>query len=370
MTFSSKASEATRPIVFLDIDGVIALNAGPYSGWDVFKAFESQSVSAELLALVFDSHSIENLKALHAEFNPIYVISSSWRRELTVDQFRVMFERAGMLFVGTNLHPVWCTSTEGIPNRPREINQWLSHHGCGAPFLIIDDADSGKDFNDHNLSVAGYVHLCVPRRGYTRDCLINSQTLLRMQVGNVTCSLSMRPVVFLDLDDVLVARGVFNSYQVIQLFDLNKVNEWQELWDGLIHSDARMNLQSLDSEFSPRYVISSSWTTHLTQEQMITVFERTNLDFVALNLHTEWTTPKRNGYSRKEEIEAWLVNHHKDEAVLVLDDYCSGTSLLESQMQREGKVVLCQANECFAIESLDEARRVLHAQENFGPEKN
>ena len=172
----------------------------------------------------------------------------------------------------------------------------------------------------------------------------------------------MRPTIFLDLDDVMVGRGIYNSYQVIQLFDLGKTEEWPEFWQGLIHVEARENLKQLHTEFAPFYVISSSWTTHLNREQMTFVFERTGLRFVALNLHDEWTTPKKKHSSRSDEIEEWLKQNKKGEPILVLDDHHSGWSLLESELYRQGRVILCDIDGCFVADRLKEARQVLQAR--------
>ncbi|GGI17596.1 HAD domain-containing protein [Oxalicibacterium faecigallinarum] len=171
----------------------------------------------------------------------------------------------------------------------------------------------------------------------------------------------MRPTVFLDLDDVLVGRGIYNSYQVIQLFE-HGTEEWPELWQGLMHIDAKENLKLLHAEFSPLYVISSSWTTQLGREQMILVFERTGLEFVACNLHEEWTTPKSKDSSRISEIEAWLGKNSKGEALLILDDHHSGWTLLESTLYQQGKVVICDIDRCFVADRLKEARQLLLAQ--------
>jgi hypothetical protein len=96
---------------------------------------------------------------------------------------------------------------------------------------------------------------------------------------------SLQPIIFIDMDDVLVVSREFTSYQVITAFKLNEVDTWPELWEGLILAEARTNLAAPHEEFSPQYVNSSSWSKHLTQEQMNGVFRRTGLEFVADNLH-------------------------------------------------------------------------------------
>lgn len=176
----------------------------------------------------------------------------------------------------------------------------------------------------------------------------------------------MAPLFFIDMDDVLVLDARYTSYQVRECFRLNDM-EWQELWDGLVDSVARANLRALHDEFSPAYVISSSWTTFLTRAQLEEVLRRTGLDFVADNLHEEWATPKAPGKYRDDEIWSWLcrVFPGLDPAslpLLVLDDNESGWTLADSPLDRAGQVVLCEVWCGLTAEKFQQAQRLMRAQ--------
>lgn len=169
-----------------------------------------------------------------------------------------------------------------------------------------------------------------------------------------------RPLIFLDLDDVLVIDHTDTSYQVITKFKSEDLDAWPELWSGLIYAEARDNLMTLHNEFLPHYIISSSWSNTLTKQQMQEIFRRTGLDFVADSLHEQqWTTPKSPGWTRLEEIENWISLHgHPGQSMLVIDDLESGWSLQKSSL----RPVLCDAWIGFVAEKLLEAQKRLRAQ--------
>lgn len=172
----------------------------------------------------------------------------------------------------------------------------------------------------------------------------------------------MRPVVFLDLDDVLCVSKEYNSFQVMMCFRENQL-DWPELWAGLVDPHAARNLRLLHDDFEPQYVVSSSWSTYLDQTQMGEVFARTQLHFVQQNLHDQWTTPRASSWSRREEIEAWLEKFHTpSQPFLVLDDMESGWTLAQSPLMSQGHVVLCEAYQGFTVEALQKAGQLLRQQ--------
>ena len=177
----------------------------------------------------------------------------------------------------------------------------------------------------------------------------------------------MRPIIFLDFDDVLAVHREHNSAAVQSAFKANTLDNVEELWDGLFHYSARMNLRTLHDEFFPEYVISSSWTLHFDQAQIIEVLTRTDLAFVAENLHPEWRTPRFEGSYRLTEIEAWLDEQNLINArpFVILDDELSGQSLPGSHL--EDQAVLCNADAGFLHPQLRAAQATLRSQLSSPP---
>lgn len=172
----------------------------------------------------------------------------------------------------------------------------------------------------------------------------------------------MTPIVFLDFDDVVVLDPHYTHYHVREAFATGDM-DCPELWENIVDSGARANLRQLHDEFRPTYVISTSWTTFLTKEQLIEFFQRTGLAFVTENLHAQWATPKAPGQPRVEDIWRWCrANPPGGRPLLVLDDTESGWSLAGSAMDRAGQVVLCRAWVGFTAGRLAQAQEKLRAQ--------
>lgn len=172
------------------------------------------------------------------------------------------------------------------------------------------------------------------------------------------------PLIFLDIDDVLVLNEKYNGWAALEAL-AHDVDHYPELWQQLVFPEGRDNLQALHDEFSPEYVISSTWATQFTQAQLKEVMRRSGLLFVADNMHETWSTPRALSSERLQEIEWWLEqNPQAGRPFLVIDDVLSGQSLRFSEMKDAGHVVLCHAWTGFVQEKLAEARALLRAQFN------
>jgi len=171
-----------------------------------------------------------------------------------------------------------------------------------------------------------------------------------------------RPVVFLDIDDVLCVHRTLNTRQVLAALGSDETIDAAQVWQQIFHAAARDNLRQLHEEFYPWYVISSSWTLHLNREQLCETFRRTELQFVAENLHESWSTPRGDDSYRLVEIEAWLDTHALLTPVpsLILDDELSGQSIVGSHL--EDSAVLCRAGAGFMYPNLVQAQKILRHQ--------
>jgi hypothetical protein len=171
-----------------------------------------------------------------------------------------------------------------------------------------------------------------------------------------------RPVVFLDMDDVLCLDGVHHSGQMLKIFE-KTIPDNPQMWERLVDAGAAENLRQLHAEFKPFYVISSSWATYLDHERMCEALTRTQLQFVVKNLHTEWRTPRALSSSRQCEIDWWLEANRKPlQPFIIIDDSWSGTGLAHSPLALNGHVVLCRSGYGFTKKRLKEACRQLLQQ--------
>jgi hypothetical protein len=170
----------------------------------------------------------------------------------------------------------------------------------------------------------------------------------------------MRPILFLDFDDVLAVHPVHNGYRVLDAFAQAATETVPELWMNVFDAAARRNLSMLHDEFQPSYVISSSWSSHLDRNQIIEILERTSLQFVKAHLHEHWCTPRDEVAGRLSEIENWLDLHLSVEgpAFVIIDDHMSGGALVGSWL--EDRTVFCDAWVGFTHAKLRTARKILN----------
>lgn len=180
-----------------------------------------------------------------------------------------------------------------------------------------------------------------------------------------------RPIVFLDIDDVLCIHRNFNTRQVLAALAGDPAVDADEVWQQIFHPHAVENLRKLDDEFRPFYVISSSWTLHLTQVQLCAAFAATGLNFVAENLHEHWCTPRDDDSYRLIEIEAWLDHAWRNTRLLaaapflIIDDVRSGESLVASHVEQ--RTVFCDASVGFLYPQLSAARKILASEVKWQP---
>lgn len=176
---------------------------------------------------------------------------------------------------------------------------------------------------------------------------------------------SMKPVVFLDFDDLLAIHKLHESYRVLDATALGIIDAFPEMLLDIFDADARRNLQTLHEEFGPRYVISSSWASHLNLDQMKKMLKRCGLKFVALNLCEQWCTPRKDTSGRLSEIEAWLEQHTSENGptYVIIDDHVSGGVLSGSWL--EDRTVFCDVCDGFTTEKLMTAREIFRTQGRY-----
>lgn len=176
-----------------------------------------------------------------------------------------------------------------------------------------------------------------------------------------------RPVVFIDIDDVLCAHKKCDATDVLSALHGKHVVDFEHVFNEIFDPAARDNLRQLHDEFEPHYVITSSWTVELTPEQMRTTLTRAGFGFVADNFHPSWVTPRDDDSYRLVEIDAWFdicgsfrPSLYAPTPFVVLDDELSGQSLVGSHL--EEWVVFCEPSIGFIDSKLAEARAILRRQ--------
>ena len=177
----------------------------------------------------------------------------------------------------------------------------------------------------------------------------------------------MKPLVFLDIDDVIAIHPDYTSGVVLAALRSGKPHLATELWANVFHQELRANLARLHHEFEPSYVISSSWSTYMSRDEIQDVLVRGGLGFVAASLHSRWRSAIEVGAFRVTDIVAWLRANGDPTllAYVILDDLSSGRTLVDSVL--EPHTVLCDEWGGFTGIKLERARAILLAKRTSLP---
>ena len=172
----------------------------------------------------------------------------------------------------------------------------------------------------------------------------------------------MKPLVFLDFDDVIAIHPDYTSGVVLAALRSDEPHAATELWGNVFHQELRANLERLHDEFEPSYVISSTWSTYLSRDEILEVLICGGLGFVAASLHSNWRSATEVGSYRVTDIAAWLRTNGATRpfAYVILDDLSSGRTLVDSVL--EPYTVFCDEWVGFTEVQLERAVAILRAQ--------
>ncbi len=119
----------TRPIVFLDIDGV--LNGDDYI--DQFDHIDITIMMSEPHSNWFDPDCVARLNRITDAANAVIVVSSSWVNLYDKETLTETFARVGITA------PVFDITDKHAPGRLARIDWWLGEWAPQVPWIVIDD---------------------------------------------------------------------------------------------------------------------------------------------------------------------------------------------------------------------------------------
>jgi hypothetical protein len=168
---------------------------------------------------------------------------------------------------------------------------------------------------------------------------------------------SQRPIVFLDIDDVVcLGSGGIDCTQYFR----GRRKEADTPFATMLSPESVDALRQIHRGLAGEvcYVISSSWREAMTREQLQTALQRGGLEFVATNMLEEqrWATPTATDprHGRVDEILTWMERHHKGQPWVILDDSLSGGELVaiavDARIAWRHRIVLCEPNVGLRVE--------------------
>lgn len=122
----------TRPVVFLDIDGVLNSDKFFEAQTDTYLV-EMSRTRLDTLHMWFDPEAVHRLNRLTTRANAVIVVSSSWvfghnKREL-----------CEVLAAARVKAPVFDITNRYISDRCQRITRWLDRWGVHTPWVVLDD---------------------------------------------------------------------------------------------------------------------------------------------------------------------------------------------------------------------------------------
>lgn len=169
-----------KPVVFLNFDNALAIHRFS-DNVRVLDADAKAIIDAfpDIWLDLLDTNALRNLHALHRDFEPSYVISSSWTSHLNLEEMGRMLKRCGLKFVALNLRKQWCTPRNQTPGRLSEIEAWfeLEAWGDDHAYVIIDDHVSGAALSGSWLE--GRTVFCDTRVGFSEAKLVEARQILQ-----------------------------------------------------------------------------------------------------------------------------------------------------------------------------------------------
>ncbi len=169
----------------------------------------------------------------------------------------------------------------------------------------------------------------------------------------------VRPVLFLDIDDVLCLN---QPYGIEDVCHTPKSEQPADLYARLWSPSAVDVLRTVAAEFDPEFVITSRWQMRLTNESFKPLFRLTGLPEVAEALHRDRPFAEQPfAWTRFAAIAHWLMCMERESHFVVLDDPVSGGCLPGTWVEDQGRLVMCEHRVGLRREHLPVIRRALSA---------
>jgi len=172
------------PLVFLEFEHVLLTDPGHIHQFHVLPLLYRLRIGVDTdlmrplwLKLVPCKVRV-NLRRLHDEFQPRYVISSDMAGAMNRPRMVDMLRRAGLAFVADNLHAAWCIEPGEDETRGARIGAWAARWRAGGqPFVVLDNDTTGQALARGPLSRRTVI--CPHGRGLTVPALDRARAVLR-----------------------------------------------------------------------------------------------------------------------------------------------------------------------------------------------
>lgn len=169
-----------------------------------------------------------------------------------------------------------------------------------------------------------------------------------LEAHESACMKTLAPLLFLELDGVLVLGGSKKRELVADAVSaIARGNAtWRDhhdIWENLFAAEPVRQLKALHDQFQLEYCLTSHWAGLLDKAAMLNVLRLGGLGFVASHLHVRWEIDRGLGAVRRsDQIEAWHRFHaDQQDNWVVVDSDAHGPGVQDWADQLLGYVVFC-----------------------------
>lgn len=181
---SNQRNHMTAAVVFLELEQVLVTEQSNFLHW--LPAVYRLRISVhgepmrELWAALAPLALRANLRRLHDQVEPRYVITSRLASGLNKTQMMDLLHRAGLSFVANNLHTMWRTESQRLANRALEIADWFTRpRATASAFVILDNAASASALSESPFALQTVG--CEDGQGLTAAATARALEILRWQ---------------------------------------------------------------------------------------------------------------------------------------------------------------------------------------------
>ena len=144
--------DITKPIIFLDIDGVLATDS----------EYETKKTHPLLKCYPFNKKCVKVFNAIIEEINPVIILSSDWKYHFTKDEMNEIFLWNGINTIVTDFVPKGTNFTYSKHYleecRAAEILDYVGKHKI-TNYVAVDDLHMGRWLNGN------FVYCARPNEG-------------------------------------------------------------------------------------------------------------------------------------------------------------------------------------------------------------
>lgn len=181
---SNQRNHMTAAVVFLELEQVLVTEQANFLRW--LPALYGLRISVhdeplrEMWATLAPPALRANLRKLHDQVEPRYVITSRLASRLNKTQMMDLLHRAELSFIANNLHTMWRTEGKGLANRAQEIADWFSRpRSAASAFVILDNAASASALSESKFALQTVG--CGDGQGLTAAATERALKILRWQ---------------------------------------------------------------------------------------------------------------------------------------------------------------------------------------------